>query len=1043
MSHAALISSILLNACLFAPADDGPDVAVSDATLNDVFFVDATHGWAVGEQGAIWKTDDSGQSWQLRPSGAVLALESVWFADEKTGWAVGGQGLPYSQASAGLVLGTGDGGQTWQPFSWQQFPRLLGVQFTRAKTGWAWGESSELFPSGLFMSENAGRMWHLATGPPRAGWLAGHFKGQDSGVLVGAGNLGGVVVDRSVRLVNVGSLGARALRSVKFSNDGTAWAVGDGSLVLRSNTLGATWSVVATGLPDKHDQIFDWRGVHAIGDSVWIVGRPGSVVLASHDAGRSWQSFPTGQSLPLESVWFNDRKRGWAVGALGTILGTEDGGRTWQVERRGGERAALVTVHGAADTAPLVAHVQLGAEQGYLTADLAMISPRADGDDSNRATTENRLSDAIRLAGGARSECEWRFPANPLAQSLRQVLDDWNRQREGKAIEDLERRLVVAIRVWRPDVIVTDSPDPAEAADPSSALVSQALARAFQSAADPAAFPELVDAARLPPWAAKKLFARTRGGSPPDVRIDGAELSRKPITAGRPIEDQATLAASLLCDKYRPADSQLTYRLVASRIAAKQSGGRSLMDDIVLEPGGPARRRLPPVAEITDADRRAVEMRRNFLAIVNRAEGQPVLARQLTGQLDTWLKQMNADQAGQLLFGLARTHFEQGRWSESRELLEKLLADYPNHMTAAEAQRWLIQFYASSEARHRERRAGAFSEIRVDPPPRLSGSVKKNQPDDDAAPKPLTDLRTVASESDVTVGGSGTKIPWNRGAVDGAKRFMQSAPLLSSDPAVQFPLAAAHRALGNSKDADRFYTTFSFGRDIGPWADAARSERWMRDRDGRPPKPVIVSVRAPVPPRLDGMLDDPVWRASTPVALQSPETADDERWDTQLRVAHDGQFLYVAVACYSSSGDAAPPLRPRTRDMDLSAQDRVEFLLDLDRDYTTYYHLAVDRRGCAAEDCWGDRTWDPQWYVASAGDEHGYRIEAAVPLAELTATPPSEGTVWAFNAVRIVPGRKVLSWSRPAGTTPRPEGMGYLFFSDSPLPPPPRAGVAN
>ncbi len=1020
------------------------DPATSDATLHDIFFLDANRGWAVGEHGVIWNTIDGGRAWQLQRSGTVCGLRSVWFADEKTGWIAGGQSLPYSQASSGLVLGTSNGGETWQPLSWQQFPRLHRVQFVTARAGWAWGESSELFPSGLIASENAGRAWQPVTGPANLGWLAGHFKSADAGVIAGSGGNTSVVIDRSVQPVSAGSFGQRAIRSAKFSNDGTVWAVGDGALILRSNSFGTTWSVAGARLSDRDQDIFDWRGVHAIASSVWIVGRPGSVVLASSDSGANWQAMPTGQPLPLESVWFHDRKRGWAVGALGTILSTSDGGRTWQVQRRGGERAALLAVHAAADAAPFLSHVQLGAEQGYLAADLALVPARASADDAARATIEARLADAARLAGAARAECEWRFPASPAAMSLSQVLDEWNRQREGHAMLDLERRLALAIRMWRPEVIVADSPDPAMASDPAAALVAQAVERAFQRAADPAAFPELRDVAGLEPWSVKKLYVPVRGGDA-TVTIDGSELSRKEFTAGRPIDDQATLAGSLVWDSFRPTDSLVRYRLAATRLSVDAAGaGKSLMDQIVLEPGGPARRRLPNPVEFKQADLIAIQTRRNFQALVARADEQPLLARQLTGQADKWLKQLPPDQAGQLLFSLARTHVANGRWEDAREIMEKLVADYPNHLTSGEAHRWLIQFYASSEARHRERLGGMVTNSSLEPQ-RLAapGDASKPERTGDARTGGSTAApRVTASGTETAVGGTGSIVAWNKGAVEAAKRFMQLSPLAAGDPAIQFPLATAQRALGNLKDADRFYTTFGFGREFGPWCDAARSERWIRDRQGRPPKPVIVSFRAAQPPRLDGVLDDPVWKSSVPVALEQLQKTDEERWDSQVRVAHDRQFLYIAVACYSSSGGAGAPVRPRSRDMDLDAEDRVEFFLDLDRDYATYYHLAVDRRGCTRDACWGDRTWDPTWYVASQCDEHGYRIEAAVPLAELTGTPPADGTVWAFNAVRLVPGRHLQAWSRPAGSESRPEGMGLLFFSDGPANLP-RPAVAN
>ncbi|MCS7045637.1 MAG: hypothetical protein NZO58_04710, partial [Gemmataceae bacterium] len=104
----------------------------------------------------------------------------------------------------------------------------------------------------------------------------------------------------------------------------------------------------------------------------------------------------------------------------------------------------------------------------------------------------------------------------------------------------------------------------------------------------------------------------------------------------------------------------------------------------------------------------------------------------------------------------------------------------------------------------------------------------------------------------------------------------------------------------------------------------------------------------------------------------------------------------------------------------------------LDRDYATYYHLQVDQRGCVREDCWGDATWNPKWFVAAANDATSWTIEAAIPLGELTSQKVALGSAWAVNVVRTVPGRGVQAYSLPADTTPRPEGMCLLLFQQDP-----------
>ena len=76
--------------------------------LEDIFFVDANNGWAVGENGIVLHTTNGGDSWDIQTSGTEEKLLSVSFADSAVGWAAGG-GLGVS-----VILHTTDGGATWE-----------------------------------------------------------------------------------------------------------------------------------------------------------------------------------------------------------------------------------------------------------------------------------------------------------------------------------------------------------------------------------------------------------------------------------------------------------------------------------------------------------------------------------------------------------------------------------------------------------------------------------------------------------------------------------------------------------------------------------------------------------------------------------------------------------------------------------------------------------------------------------------------------------------------------------------------------------------
>ena len=95
---------------LLDPDDICPESFLSDARLTDVCFVDDQFGWAVGDRGVIWHTQDGGRN-GAQPSGVNCSLQSVCFLTRKIGYAAGGSAQSYSHTGTGVLLATRDGGQ--------------------------------------------------------------------------------------------------------------------------------------------------------------------------------------------------------------------------------------------------------------------------------------------------------------------------------------------------------------------------------------------------------------------------------------------------------------------------------------------------------------------------------------------------------------------------------------------------------------------------------------------------------------------------------------------------------------------------------------------------------------------------------------------------------------------------------------------------------------------------------------------------------------------------------------------------------------------
>lgn len=195
---------------------------------------------------------------------------------------------------------------------------------------------------------------------------------------------------------------------------------------------------------------------------------------------------------------------------------------------------------------------------------------------------------------------------------------------------------------------------------------------------------------------------------------------------------------------------------------------------------------------------------------------------------------------------------------------------------------------------------------------------------------------------------------------------------------------------------------------------------------GLPPKPTTHSLTTKERPRLDGQLDELCWQKAAAIKMKSP-LADDESHPATALVAHDGQFLYLAARCQKAK-DADYPHSgaSRQRDTDLTSHDRIEWLLDMDRDYVSFYRLVIDHRGWANEDCWRDASWNPRWFIARSENKTSWTVEIAIPWNQLTSSPPSDRQAWAMSVQRIIPGVGSQSWTPRPGETG--EQAGLLFF---------------
>jgi photosystem II stability/assembly factor-like uncharacterized protein len=266
----AALGLLMVFACVPSPAA----ATFRPTAFEDIDFVSANVGWAVGTPGAVYATSNGGQSWVRRPYGGNEWLTGVDFVNASTGWVIG----TTNEGVSAVIMHTEDGGRHWV---YQTNPTITDVftdvKFANTTTGCIVG---------------------------RYGTILRTTNGGDTWVQVDSGTTDG-------------------LSAVVLRADGAGYAVGSSGRMLKTTDFGATWSsepAVTSRDLSAASFVSASRG--------WVVGA-GGLILKTADGGQSWVRQKSRTTQALAGVDFVDGTRGWAVGGKGTIVKTTNGGKAW------------------------------------------------------------------------------------------------------------------------------------------------------------------------------------------------------------------------------------------------------------------------------------------------------------------------------------------------------------------------------------------------------------------------------------------------------------------------------------------------------------------------------------------------------------------------------------------------------------------------------------------------------------------------------------------------------------------------------------------
>jgi photosystem II stability/assembly factor-like uncharacterized protein len=217
-------------------------ISATGGTIYDATFLDAANGWAVGSNGGLYQTTDSGSTWTTKVTGITNDLDQIVFPDAQDGFARG----------SGIILQTTNGGTTWQPLT-ATIPQPITSMSVPSSSMIAVYATPNDRPDGIYISTNSGISWTL-------------------------------------------SLHAENINQVLFTSPSNGWVVGS-NVVSRTIDGGASWQTVldTTGQVGYHAYYrhiqFVSSSVGFLFDAVDDFNQPAHIekVLRTADGGSSWQ----------------------------------------------------------------------------------------------------------------------------------------------------------------------------------------------------------------------------------------------------------------------------------------------------------------------------------------------------------------------------------------------------------------------------------------------------------------------------------------------------------------------------------------------------------------------------------------------------------------------------------------------------------------------------------------------------------------------------------------------------------------------------------
>jgi hypothetical protein len=189
----------------------------------------------------------------------------------------------------------------------------------------------------------------------------------------------------------------------------------------------------------------------------------------------------------------------------------------------------------------------------------------------------------------------------------------------------------------------------------------------------------------------------------------------------------------------------------------------------------------------------------------------------------------------------------------------------------------------------------------------------------------------------------------------------------------------------------------------------------------------IPRLQSVAPPKLDGNLDDPIWKVAAKAdTFIDPQTSKPALEQTEVYLVYDNEAIYAAFYCHDSQPTAIAA-RETVRDAQLRGDDNVSIDFDpfLTYKFNDYSIFMVNPRGTRSMQISGGRAgkleWQGDWDASAKIVADGWIVEIRIPWGILPYPRSTAPTNFGINFRRMHQRTQVNSlWSN----------LGVQFFND-------------